>query len=284
MSRVLGLQSELEQIGTIKDLTSVFEAIASIHISQIKDKVVSSTKFFNELWGIYSQIRDIEKTEIGSKAGAKNKRPALLAITSSGGLIGDIDEKIIHSMMQDSRLKDADVYLVGGHGVSLLAQNGLKAKQEFALPEVEQGASVASIAKQISHYRRATVYYQTYVSLSRQEVAQLDLFSAVAALGKDQTAQGEVISERDYIFEPSLESIIAYMESVMLEIALGQVVLESKLAQYASRFNAMSAAKQKANDMSGDLKMRVNRAKRSVADERTKEIMSAMKLMGGGNG
>jgi len=52
--------------------------------------------------------------------------------------------------------------------------------------------------------------------------------------------------------------------------------LESKLAQYASRFKAMNVAHQKADEALSDLKLVYNRTKRLIKDERTKEIVNAM--------
>ena len=63
----------------------------------------------------------------------------------------------------------------------------------------------------------------------------------------------------------------------MLQIALSQVILESKLAQYASRFKAMSAAHHKADESYNDFKLQFNRAKRSLKDERLKEIINGMR-------
>ena len=58
---------------------------------------------------------------------------------------------------------------------------------------------------------------------------------------------------------------------------LAQVILESKLAQHASRFRAMSAASDKAKETFGDLKLTYNRSKRQLADERLKEVVSGMR-------
>lgn len=284
MSKILQLEKEYAQIGTIQDLSSIFEAIASIHLAKIKDKVVSSTTFFNELWHIYSQLRIDQKESIGRHAAARKGSFAVIAVTSDGGLSGDIDERVIRSLVKNEQARTADVFVIGGHGAGLLAQQGITTKQSFVLPDVEKNLDVGPMAKVISKYEKATLYYQQYLSLTRQEVAQIDLFTAVSGLGKVSLKQeGEVISSHDYLFEPSQHDIIAYMESVMLEIALGQVILESKLAQYASRFNAMSAAKNKAKDMRGDVNMSLHRAKRAVGDERNKEILSAMKLIGRDN-
>ncbi|TAK89160.1 hypothetical protein EPO04_03615 [Patescibacteria group bacterium] len=280
MKRALVIQDELKKVDTIQDMASVFEAVASIHIAQIKDQVVASTKFFHELWNLYSQLR-VDEKELGRERKDLIKdREAVIAATSDGSLIGDIDERIMTAMLNHPNLDKADIYVIGAHGVTLLSRRGIRPKQAFRLPEKDQNIQVGPIAEVLSKYQRATMYYQTYVSLLHQDIARIELFSAVAALGQ-KAAAGDVISSRDYIFEPSLPEVINYMESVMLEIALGQIMLESKLAQYASRFNAMHAAKSRANDMQSDLKLNLHRALRSQGDERTREIMSSIKVTNG---
>lgn len=280
MRRALYVQREVEQISTIKDMTSVFEAIASIHIAQIKDKVMSSTAFFNELWHIYSQLRLGDNDFVEHRKPKITNRQALVIVTSDGGLIGDIDERIVEAMLNHPNHEKADIFVIGSHGAALLNRRGIKPLKVFPLPDADHNIEVTPMTKIINQYHSATVYYQTYISLLRQEVARIELFSAVAALGKTKNEKfKEVISSRDYIFEPSLNEIITFMETVMLDIALGQIILESKLAQYASRFNAMNQAKNKAKDMQHDLTLELNRAKRSQGDERIKEVLGGMKVM-----
>jgi F-type H+-transporting ATPase subunit gamma len=284
MKRSLYIERELGQVSTIKDVTAVFEAIASIHISQIKDKVMLSTTFFEELWQIYSQLRLGEQDYARSRKPAVTDRPALVIITSDGGLIGDIDERIVGAVAAHPDAHRADIYSIGAHGTTLLARRGLKATKAFAMPSADDNIKMGPVAAVLNRYASASVYYQRYVSLLKQDIAHIDLFSAVTALGSAGPAgvlerPSEVISQRDYIFEPSLKEVVTYMESIMVEIALGQMVLESKLAQYASRFNTMSSAQGKAKEMERDLRLSYNRARRGQADERIKEVLSGMKAM-----
>lgn len=281
MRRSIYIQTDLEQVGTIHDLTSVFEAIASIHIAKIRDKAIASTIFFNELWQVYKQLRR-EKGPPGVARGASH-RPALIAITSEGGLIGDIDQRIVEKMLSHPDRESCDIYVIGAHGGNLMAAHGVRPLKLFHQPtgEADTDIKIRPLIALLQEYGQATVYYQTYVSLTRQNIARIDLFSAVNQLSEEANAtSGEVITKREYIFEPSLEEVISYMEGVMLEIALSQVVLESRLAQFASRYNAMSRAKVKATEMRAELALMLNRAKRSQSDERTKEIVSAMKALG----
>jgi ATP synthase F1 gamma subunit len=270
------IKRDFEQLRTIEDLTSVFEAIASIHIAQVRDKALSSTQFFNELWAIYRQLRADAKSGTALSI-QRNGRSALVAITSDGGLIGDIDERIIQATLQEPQAGPVDLYLIGTHGASLLAQRNIRAVKVFGTPDLEKGENVRNLAKLLGAYNQATVYYQTYVSLMHQDVARIELFSAVQTLAAETTGSGDVIASSTYILEPSAKEIITFMESVMVEIALSQVVLESRLAQYASRFNAMYAAKSKAAELKNSLGLELHRTLRANSDARTKEVFSGIK-------
>ena len=279
MKQALNTQ-QLEQIETIENLTSVFESIASLHIAQIKDKVLSSGAFFNELWQIYSQLR-VDGGYERHERPTITDRKALVAITSESALIGDIDQRIVDAVLREASVTKSDVYVVGSHGSLLFSKNGLKTAGTFSLPYTasDKKIDVGPIAQKIKQYEKATVYYQTYVSLMTQEVARIELFSAVATLAAQQKRSGEFISNLDYLFEPSMNTILAYMESIMMQIALAQVVLDSKLAQYASRYNTMSNAKTRAHDLHRDLNFAVSQLKRTKSDERTKEILSSLKIL-----
>jgi F0F1-type ATP synthase gamma subunit len=68
----------------------------------------------------------------------------------------------------------------------------------------------------------------------------------------------------------------------MMQIAVSQLILNSKLAQYASRFRAMTGSHQRADESRADLHMEFNRARRAIKDARLKEIINGMKKAGGG--
>jgi F-type H+-transporting ATPase subunit gamma len=274
-----GLQKEVAQIGTIQDLTGIFESIASMRISRIKDKVTRSQAFFDELWAIYSQLRVDPNSPMVTTGGPKrDKDNIFLVLTGQGGLSGDIDERIVDRVMKDYDPKTTDLLVVGAHGTTLLGQQGAQVKRTFKLPDADEGVNVGPIVDELAGYANPSVYYQKYVSLAVQEPDRINLLNRIQALGNDSD-DSNLITTRDYLFEPSTEDVMGYLESVMLEIALGQVILESRLAQYASRFNAMSAAHKKAQELEGDTNLRYHRAKRLESDERLKEVIIAMKLI-----
>ncbi len=277
MSRALRIQNELAQIHTVEDLTEVFESIASIHISKIRNRVVASKDFFAELWQTYSQLRVDPDERLQRTDRTKKDQTVFVAVTSEGKLSGEVDEHIADEVIRNMS-ETTDVVVIGMHGIPQLRQRGVRVTQAFPLPPGDTDITIGEILQVLSPYGRIEVFYQTYESLRVQKIARIELLTAVKALGQDVESSDEVVSSRDYIFEPGINEIANYMEGVMMGVALIQIIMDSKLAGYAARFNAMSAAKKRAEHLSQEFRQNYYRAKRAESDERQKEIIKAVRF------
>lgn len=282
MKRTKELERSMQTTETIVELSSAFEGIASIKIARIKDQVLQSTEFFEDLWGIYEQLRVDKLFRFGRQDDAAKviDKELIIIITAEGGFSGDIDQKLINWMLKDYDVKKNDIVVVGHHGAVQLAQKNISYKKYFKLPDKDQDIDVGPIIKIVQQYKNTTVYYQQYISLMVQDVKKISLSTAVAELGEKAEESTDIISEQTYIFEPSTFAVVRHLERSMLEISLSQLVLDSKLAQYASRFRAMSAAHQAADDSLSDLRLSFNRAKRAGKDERLKEMINGIRKSG----
>lgn len=281
MRRIQEIENDRQSMLTIAELTSVFEGLASMRIAQIKNSVLRAQNFFAELWHIYRQIRVDDSFRFGRVAEKDLiKKELIIVITSEGSFSGDIDQKLINLMAQSYDPNKNDIIVVGHHGVIQLTQLGISFKKYFKMPESDNEINVDPLIREIQKYTECQIYYQTYVSLMIQDVKRIDLSNAVKAQGRAAGKSEDVINETTYIFEPSAYKVISHLEQSMLNSMLGQVIFESKLAQYASRFRAMSAAHKKADESVVDLTFAYNRSKRDVKDERLKEILNGMRKAG----
>lgn len=200
-----------------------------------------------------------------------------IIITAEGGFSGDIDQKLIQLMLKTYDKDKNEIIVIGHHGAIQLAQRGISYKKYFKLPTKDQNINVMPIIKEVQLYRNTSVFYQEYVSLMVQDVKRIELSNAVQQQGKQADEAEEIISESNYIFEPSTYDVVDHLERSMMTIAMSQLILDSKLAQYASRFRAMSASNQRANEAKQELHLDYNRARRAIKDERLKEIITGMK-------
>ncbi len=281
MIRPKEILRQRDSMGTIVNLTSVFEGLASMKIAQTKNQVQQAQQFFQELWDIYSQIRVDSIFRFGrSESEAAINKQLFIAITSEGGFSGDIDQNLISWMLQNYNPAKQDIIVIGHHGATQLTQAGIAYKKYFSLPSKDQNINVEPLIHEVRAYKNTTAYYQTYTSLMVQDVKRIDLSTAVQQQSRKAQPGDQEISEATYIFEPSTFDVIAHLERSMLQIALSQVILDSKLAQYASRFRAMTASNERSNELYSDLDMRYHRAKRASNDERLKEMINGLKAVG----
>lgn len=279
MSKLNDIEREMHAVETMVELTSVFEGIASMKIARIKNQVLQATKFFNDLWAIYTQLRVDSLFRFGRGMDDANviNKELFIIITAEGGFSGDIDQKLMSWMLETYKPEKQDIVVIGHHGAVMLAQKGVSFKKYFKLPEKDQNINPEPIIKYVTQYKNTVVFYQQYISLMVQDIKRIELSNAVANIGEKSKNKDEVISEANYIFEPSTYAVVGHLERSMLQIAMSQLILDSKLAQYASRFRAMSASHQAADDQLGDVKLHYSRSRRAIKDERLKEIINGLK-------
>ncbi|MDB5186089.1 MAG: hypothetical protein JWL85_612, partial [Candidatus Saccharibacteria bacterium] len=270
------IEKDEHAMATLVELTSVFEGIASMRIAQIKNQVLEATKFFDELWHIYSQLRvdSLFRFGRGQEEDKVIDKELYIIITAEGGFSGDIDQKLIQLMIHTYDKEKNAIIVIGHHGALQLAQRGISYEKYFKLPNKDTDINVTPIINEVQKYRNTVVFYQEYISLMSQEAKRIELSAAVGEQSKITTEAEEVISEANYIFEPSTYDVVDHLESSMLHIAMSQLILNSKLAQYASRFRAMSASHTRADEAKGELHLSYNRARRAIKDERLKEIIN----------
>lgn len=279
MRRVQEINNDQVSMKTIAELTNVFEGLASMRIAQTKNQVLKAQDFFHELWHIYTQLRVDDAFHFGRPTHHEDiiDKELFIGITAEASFSGDIDQKLITWMLKRYDPAKHDIIIVGHHGVVQLTQLGVEFKKYFKLPKSDDNINAAPLIKEIQKYKDCHLYYQTYVSLMVQDVKRINLSAAVKEQGESAGTSEEVISEDTYIFEPSTYAVASHLERSMLNSMLGQVIFESKLAQFASRFRAMSAAHKKADEIVGELQLSYNRAKRDVSDERLREVINGLR-------
>lgn len=287
MKRPLEIKAEEASMRTIVSLTSAFESLSSMQITKTKNKVLISNQFFEEVWGIYKQIRMDVMFNFGRKV---DERPIdkelLILITAQGGLSGDIDQRLIKKFRERYDPEKNDIIVIGHHGAQQLEQAKIKFNYYFDMPKKDY-INVDPLMNEIKKYSKSRVFYQSYISLTQQAIKELDLSEVVSAKGRIvdlDTASDDLITEKNYIFEPNAYAVTAHLETSILRLTLAQFIYDSRLAQLASRFKAMTAAKERSIETANDLHVQYSRAKRALVDVRLKESLAGLKKIRAGGG
>ena len=285
MRRPLEIKAEEAAARSVVSLTSALESISSMQIAKTKNKVLISNQFFDEVWNIYKQIRVDVMFNYGRAVDEKPiHKELLILITAKGGLSGDIDNRLIRKFMEYYDERKHDVLVIGHHGVTKLKQAHVDHAYYFDLPEHDY-INVDPLMDITRKYVKSRIFYQNYISLSQQEIKDVDLSEVVSSKGRTadlSTIGDDMVSEKTYIFEPGSYAVAAYLENSILRLTISQFIYDSRLAQVASRFKAMSAAKERSITNATELHTEYNRAKRSQVDTRLKESMAGLKKLRAG--
>lgn len=280
MRRPLEIKSQEASVRSVVSLTSALESLSSMQIAKTKNKVLISNQFFDEVWNIYKQIRVDVLFNFGREPDQKPiNKELMILITAKGGLSGDIDQRLVRKFLEHYDETKNDVLVIGHHGSLKLKQSHIDYDYYFDLPESDY-INVDPLMDIIRKYARSRIFYQNYVSLSQQEIKDVDLSEVVSSKGRVadlDTLDESHVSEKTYIFEPSSYQVAAYLENSILRLTISQFIYDSRLAQVASRFKAMSAAKERSIETAGLLHTEYNRAKRSQVDTRLKESLAGLK-------
>jgi F-type H+-transporting ATPase subunit gamma len=275
MRRANIIEKDMQGIGTLKDLTNVFESLASTQVAKVKTKAQLSQDFFNLLWQRYTAIRIDPRSRITSAEREDNNRTAMILISAEAGLSGDLDMRMIESMQSNYDPENTDIVVLGSHGASQLSQRGIPYMRFFQVPESDNYVDVSPVIEAVKDYNKIIVYYEEYLSLGEQEVRSIDLISHLKDMSDE--ADEDTMTAEDTIFEPSLDEIAEQMEQTMMSLALSQTILQSGLAQAASRFNAMTVAEDRAGELLGEYNLEYHRSKRAEGDRRLREVLVGIK-------
>ena len=269
------IEKDIAGVTTLGNLTNVFESLASTQVAKVKGKAQLSQEFFNLLWERYTSIRVDPRTRITSRDSNGNGRKVLVLISAEAGLSGDLDMRLIENMQQNYNPADTDIVVLGSHGASQLSQRNIPYIRFFQVPESDTYVNVEPVIEAIIDYSKIIVYYEEYLSLGQQEIRSMDLVMNMKSMSEE--AEEGVMTDADTIFEPSLNEIASQMEATMMSLALSQTILQSGLAQAASRFNAMTTAEKRASDMAADYRLEFHRSKRAEGDRRLREVLVGIK-------
>lgn len=276
MRRANLVEKDMLSIGTLKNLTNVFESLASTQVAKVKNNAQASQEFFGLIWERYTSLRIDPRKRLTARTGVgDNGRKVLVLISAEAGLSGDLDMRMIETMQKEYDPKYTDIVVLGSHGASQLSQRGIPYIRLFQVPDSEIYIDVAPVINVLMPYERIAVYYEEYLSLGQQEVRRMDLVSSIKTMS-DEFEEGTMTTE-DTIFEPSIEEIAYQMEASMMSLALAQAILQSGLAQAASRFNAMTVAEDRAGELLRDFTTEFHRAKRAENDRQLREVLVSIK-------
>ena len=165
-------------------------------------------------------------------------------LSANTTLYGDLIERIFNLFLKNVTKDGSDIIIVGRVGKRLYdEQDNKKNYTYFELPDVElRLENLKPVIYHLVRYQKIIVYYGKFESV----VTQKETFSSISG-DQPSSYQAESSSRladetSHFLFEPSLETILAFFEDLIASSLFRQTVHETQLARWASRIMSMEKA------------------------------------------
>jgi ATP synthase F1 gamma subunit len=251
------IAENLEALNSLKDLAESYEEIAVIRMQKIKDSVLKTRDFLQDLSDVFIDLKSsydrevrelIAKRKTGDKTILpllqKNGKTLLVYLSSNGRLYGSVTQKTYKLFIQDLKKPEnekGDILIIGNAGKEMYESSAsARPFTYFEIPDVGVDlAHIKQLMQKFLQYERVHVYYGKFDNV----VNQTPIGTSITGENIFESEVVETINREDrFIFEPTLEKIFYFFETQIIANLFSQTLLENQLARHASRVNAMEEA------------------------------------------
>jgi len=184
--------------------------------------------------------RDIQRQEQDETS--DNKDSVIVLISTNQLFTGDISAKVFQVFAEEVRQETSDIVIIGRIGKRLFEQ-AFGDKYHFLYSEISNSHPEPELLKPLIstllQYQHIDVFEGKYVSLVEQKPTIVNI-SGESTLMDDQ--QRETTSQRNFLFEPSLDNIVTFFETQITATLFRLTLDESRLANLGSRITTLESS------------------------------------------
>lgn len=252
-----------------------------------------ANKLNEMLRNILSNVEDEVSIEFANER--EVKKACLVVITSNRGLCGAFNSNVIKKAMAAINEKYADVRANGNLTLLFIGKRGLDyMKKRYPDCEIideyvelfndltfDQTSAISERLMQAFEnrtYDEVTVAYGRFKNAATQ-FAEADQFLPVAKL-ENSEEDGDL--KADYIFEPDMEGLLAYLVPNILHTQFFRYNLDTHASEHGARMTAMDKATDNASELLRDLRLSYNKARQESITNEILEIVGGAAALEGG--
>jgi F0F1-type ATP synthase gamma subunit len=290
MNYIKNILLQIQDLSGINDIVGASEEIASMKMRGIRNSVLQSRDLNIELTEIYREVTVSYKNQIVALLDQKkhptdgtnpnisikkgNGKTACVFLSANSGFFSKILEKTYHEFISYLDQHNAIPIIIGAFGKQLFVNEFPNREYVFyAYSENKtDGQALKEITDQLIQYENVIIFYAKFESMALQTIASLDVS------GEEKPLTDKPIEAVHYLFEPSLEKILAFFEGEIFAGIIQQTVTESELARYASRITTLDIARENITEKLKAINLEKRFAQHRMMNKKQTESLSGISL------
>ncbi|MGF1484244.1 MAG: ATP synthase F1 subunit gamma [Opitutales bacterium] len=289
-----GIREIKHRIRAVKNTAKITRAMQLVAASKMKRAQQSAEKgrdyallLAEILSSLVSHLEEISHPLVDPR---EVKRRGVLLISSERGLCGALNANL--NRLVANEIDEGSAFVaMGRKGAQYLTRSRRNLLAEFTLGDQPSFAQVRPAVEYILRAYEAgevdtiDVVYTRFINTLRQEpvivplVPLYDLHEHLEELkkrlGVDDPSASSIEDERDMLFEPDPQTLLADLPALFIKQEIYQFVLEAKASEHSARMVAMKSATDNAKNLIDDLTLEYNKARQAAITQEILEISAA---------
>ena len=270
---LLGVEYSL----SLKMIMETYQEIAASRMQRVRTSVVSSRDFLLGINNIFQQVKSSYKiTEVKKRFTKYNGKTLFIFISANTGLYGDIVRRTFELFAKELRKSlsaQDDVAIIGRIGLSLFHEEFTK--KTFMYFELsDDKVDLDALKKIIPHlveYEKVLVFYGQFQSIISSQPIITSIPGNILPMSR-----GTLTIK--YVFEPSLEKVMAFFEQQISGSIFEQTVYESQLAKFSSRMVTLDKATETIENELKQMIIQKERIKHQTINKEQNQRLASMSL------
>ena len=287
MANLKELRNRITSIGSTMKITSAMKMVSAAKLKKAQDAIVQMRPYASKLTEILQKASStLDSSENAYGEVRDGNKVRLVVISSNRGLCGGFNSSVV---------KKAKSYMAANPAEYTIATVGKKAHDAFKNDSRKVSSNTAlwdeitfDGAKQeaqalmdgfvAGEFDKVVILYNSFKNAAVQE-PQAEQFLPIAM--EDQLGTDEVADTTEYIYEPSMQEILADLIPTSLKTQFFAALLDANASEHGARMTAMHKATDNAKALQGDLKLEYNKARQAAITNEILEIVGGADALAG---
>ena len=286
MPNLKEIRNRISSVTSTMKITSAIKMVSAAKLKKAQDAITAMKPYsekLNELMASFSDV--ISSSSISYLASERPvKKVLIVAIASNRGFCGAFNSNIIKqakTIMSDQRFSSAsfEFIVIGKKANDILSKTEtISQNSSDIFDDLSYDSSsliVDKIIEDFAHekYDHVEMIYNSFKNAANQ-IIKSEQFLPIVNNSSEETLQ-------DYIFEPSMESIVSVLVPKSLKIQLFKALRDSFASEHGARMTAMHKATDNATELKDELVLTYNKARQAAITNEILEIVSGAEALKG---
>jgi len=278
-ANIKDLDKRIRSVRNTQQITKAMKMVAAAKLRRTQDRLLAGRPYGKKLTELLAQLTSAASIDHPFLIARELKKRLVVVISSDKGLCGSYNQGVIRLAYEWMHKHDDatnELYIVGRKANDHFKRRPWKIVRAIVdmggIIELSRIHAVADELMQLyleDEYQEIVIVHTHFVSTLSYRAQEVQLLP----FPKKDDGEGKEKASKDYIYEPSAESVLQALLPKSVRVKVFNALAESFTSEHGARMTSMSSATDNAGELIDKLTLFRNRARQAAITQEISEIV-----------